>query len=79
MIMAFSFGISTLLTYSYYGVKCLGFLTKNSFGYIYNYIYVLSIIISAIVTLDIVMELLDLAFALMCIPNMIALNSGSKS
>ena len=54
VIMAFSFGISTLLTYSYYGVKCLGFLTKNSFGNIYNYIYVVSIIISAIVSLDIV-------------------------
>ena len=73
MIMAFSFGISTLLTYSYYGVKCLGFLTKNSFGNIYNYIYVLSIIISAIVSLDIVIGIIDVAFALMCIPNMIAL------
>jgi len=73
MIMAFSFGLSTLLTYSYYGVKCLGFLTKKSFGNLYNYIYILSIIISAIVTLDIVIGIIDVAFALMCIPNMIAI------
>ena len=73
MIMAFSFGLSTLLTYSYYGVKCLGFLTKKSLGNLYNYIYILSIIISAVVTLDIVIGIIDIAFALMCIPNMIAL------
>tara|TARA_Y100000817_G_scaffold180288_1_gene140981 strand:- start:601 stop:1263 length:663 start_codon:yes stop_codon:yes gene_type:complete len=73
MIMAFSFGLSTLLTYSYYGVKCLGFLTKKSLGNLYNYIYLLSIIISAVVTLDIVIGIIDIAFALMCIPNMIAL------
>ncbi|MEE3034781.1 MAG: amino acid carrier protein [Bacteroidota bacterium] len=72
MIMAFSFGISTLLTYSYYGVKCLGFLTKSSLGNLYNYIYIASIVVSAIVTLDIVIGIIDLAFALMCIPNMLA-------
>jgi len=72
MIMAFSFGLSTLLTYSYYGVKCLGFLTKPSWGNYYNYIYIASIIISAMVTVDIVIGIIDLAFALMCIPNMLA-------
>ena len=73
MIMVFVFGISTLFTYSYYGVKCLGFLTKPSWGKYYNYIYVLSIIISALVTVDIVIGIIDISFALMCIPNMIAL------
>ena len=32
------FGISTLLTYSYYGVKCYGFLTKPEKGKYYNII-----------------------------------------
>ena len=71
--MVFVFGISTLFTYSYYGVKCLGFLTKPSWGKYYNYIYVLSIIISALVTVDVVIGIIDISFALMCIPNMIAL------
>lgn len=72
MIMVFIFGISTLFTYSYYGVKCLGFLTNPKFGENYNYIYVLTIIISAVLTVDIVISIIDISFAMMCIPNMIA-------
>ena len=44
MIMVFIFGISTLLTYSYYGVKCFGFLTSIKYGHFYNYLYILSLI-----------------------------------
>ena len=73
MIMVFVFGISTLFTYSYYGLKCLGFLTKPSWAKYYNYVYVFTIVISALVTVDIVIGIIDISFALMCIPNMIAL------
>ena len=73
MIMVFVFGISTLFTYSYYGVKCFGFLSKISWGHYYNYFYIGSIILSAIVTVEVVIGIIDLSFALMCIPNMIAL------
>ena len=72
MLMVFVFGISTLFTYSYYGVKCLGFLITPKFGRNYNYIYVLTIIISALLTVDIVISIIDISFAMMCIPNMIA-------
>ena len=71
--MVLVFGISTLLTYSYYGVKCLNFLTKKKWGYLYNYIYLGSIVFSAVATVDVVIGLIDLSFALMCIPNMIAI------
>jgi AGCS family alanine or glycine:cation symporter len=67
------FGISTLLTYSYYGVKCFGFLTHPKWGRFYNYFYIGSIVLSAIVTVEVVIGVIDLAFALMCIPNMIAI------
>ena len=73
LLMVFVFGISTLFTYSYYGVKCFGFLTQKKWGIYYNYFYVGSIIISAIVTVEVVIGIIDLAFALMCIPNMLAL------
>jgi alanine or glycine:cation symporter, AGCS family len=73
LIMVFVFGISTLFTYSYYGVKCFGFLTKKKWGSYYNYFYVGSIIFSALVTVEVVIGIIDLAFALMCIPNMLAL------
>ncbi|MGB1448837.1 MAG: alanine/glycine:cation symporter family protein [Flavobacteriaceae bacterium] len=73
LLMVLVFGISTLFTYSYYGVKCLDFLTQKKWGYLYNYIYLGSIIFSAIATVDVVIGIIDLSFALMCIPNMIAI------
>ena len=73
LLMVFIFGISTLLTYSYYGVKCFGFLTRTSWGKYYNYFYIGSIIFSALATVEVVIGIIDLSFALMTIPNMIAI------
>lgn len=73
LVMVFIFGISTLFTYSYYGVKCFGFLTKKKWSKYYNYFYVGSIIFSSLVTVEVVIGIIDLAFALMCIPNMFAI------
>lgn len=73
LIMVLIFGISTLFTYSYYGVKCLDFLTGKKWGFIYNYVYLASIVFSAIATVDLVIGIIDLSFALMCIPNMISI------
>lgn len=73
LLMVFVFGVSTLFTYSYYGVKCFGFLTHKKWGHYYNYFYVGSIILSALVTVEVVIGIIDIAFALMCIPNMFAL------
>ena len=78
MLMVFVFGISTLLTYSYYGVKCFGFLTKIKYGHLYNYLYIVTIILSSVVTVELVIGLIDLSFALMTIPNMVAIIYLSK-
>jgi AGCS family alanine or glycine:cation symporter len=78
IVMISIFGISTLFTYSYYGVKCYGFLTTPKKGKYYNIIYVAAIIISSILTVEIVIGLIDIAFALMAIPNMIAIIYLSK-
>ena len=78
MIMGFIFGISTLLTYSYYGVKCFGFLTSIKYGHFYNYLYIFTIILSSVVTVELVIGLIDLSFALMTIPNMVAIIYLSK-
>ena len=78
LIMVLIFGISTLFTYSYYGVKCLDFLTGKKWGFMYNYIYLASIVFSAIATVDLVIGIIDLSFALMCIPNMISILFLSK-
>ncbi len=71
------FAVSTLFTYSFYGTQCLQFLigkAKNN----YNYIYIISIFVAAILSLDIVIGMIDLAFAIMSITNMIALIVLSK-
>jgi len=78
LLMVLVFGISTLFTYSYYGVKCLGFLSQRKWGYLYNYFYLFSIVLSAIATVDVVIGIIDLSFALMCIPNMLTILYLSK-
>ena len=72
MIIVSAFALSTLFTYSYYGTKCLSFLTNVKTGKLYNYIYVGSITFAAVASVDLVVNLIDLSFALMVIPNMIA-------
>ena len=61
IVMISIFGISTLFTYSYYGVKCYGFLTTPKKGKYYNIVYVAAIIISSILTVEIVIGLIDIA------------------
>ncbi len=72
MIAVTAFALSTILTYSYYGVKSLSFLAGNKIGKGFNYFYIITIIIAAIASVDLVVNLMDLAYALMLIPNMIA-------
>ena len=72
MIAVTAFALSTILTYSYYGVKSLSFLAGTKIGKGFNYFYIITIIIAAIASVDLVVNLMDLAYALMLIPNMIA-------
>lgn len=72
MLIVTAFALSTLFTYSYYGVKCLSFLTNARIGKIYNVYFVIMIIFAAVASLDLVKNLIDLSYALMVIPNMIA-------
>jgi AGCS family alanine or glycine:cation symporter len=72
MIIVTAFALSTLFTYSYYGVKSLSFLTNAKIGKFYNWYFVAMIVFAAIASLDLVKNLIDLSYALMVIPNMIA-------
>ncbi len=72
VIMVLVFAFSTLFSYSHYGTTCLGFLTKPKYGKYYNYIYIVSIIVSAVVKVDFAINLIDSAFALMAIPTVIS-------
>lgn len=66
------FAVSTLLSYSYYGVKCMSFMLGAKYGNLYNYIYIGTIVIGAVASLDFVVSLIDSGFALMAIPTMIS-------
>ena len=72
MLIVAAFALSTLFTYSYYGVKCLSFLTNARIGKYFNFYYIATITFAAIASVDLVINLIDLAYALMCIPNMLA-------
>ena len=71
VVAVFIFAFSTLFSYSHYGKTCLGFLTHPKYGKYYNYFYVLSIVVAAVVKLDFIINLVDSAFALMAIPTII--------
>ena len=66
------FSISSLFSYSYYGTKCAGFLFGADRKKYYSIFYLGSIILGAIASLDIIINLIDGFFALMAIPTMIA-------
>lgn len=66
------FAISSMLTYSYFGTKCLGFLIGAERQHYYNYFYVVTIIFGAIVSIDAVINLIDGMFAIMAIPTMVS-------
>jgi len=66
------FSISSLFSYSYYGSKCMSFLFGADKKHYYNYFYIISIIIGATTSLNMMINLIDGFFALMAIPTMTA-------
>lgn len=64
----FFFGTSTVLTYNYYGTKALGFLVGAEYQWLYNFLYVPSILAAAVVSIDAAVNLIDAMYALMAIP-----------
>ena len=71
IIAVLTFSLSTMLGYSYYGRKCISHLLGTKWKYYYNWFYVLMIIVASIASLDIAINFVDSAFALMVIPTMI--------
>jgi len=66
------FSMSTMFAFPYYGVKCLGFVAGTKYQNIYNYIFVIVILIGAVANLRVIIGLIDIAFALMAFPTVIA-------
>lgn len=65
------FSVSTMISYSYYSLKCSRYLFGYKFGSRYVYVYIASMFFGAIWSQDIVLNLLDTMFATMAIPTLI--------
>ena len=73
MAIVFCFAFSTMFSYSYYGQKCTSFLFGTRRIKYYNYYYLAMIVVAAVIPLDALVGLMDLAFALMACCTMFAL------
>lgn len=73
IIGAILFGYSTILGWAYYGERCTEYLLGESSIPYYRLLYTLVIIPGAILELDLVWGIADIANAFMAIPNLIAL------
>ncbi len=67
------FAFSSMFSYSYYGTKCASYLFGVRRGKYYIYFYLCVIIAASVVPLRMVVGFVDLTFALMAFPNMVAL------
>lgn len=69
-IVAFAF--STTLGWAYYGERCAEYLGGMKVIIPYRILYVASVVIAPLITLEIVWQLADMFNALMAIPNLVA-------
>ena len=72
VVIVLCFGLSTMFGYSYYGKKCFSYLFGADKGRWYEYYYLATLYIGAVWTASMVVNLVDTAYALMTIPNLIA-------
>lgn len=71
-LIVFFLSTSTVLTFWYYGSKCAEFLLGKKFEQGYVWFYLLLIIVGAVSSLAVVINLIDIMYALMAFPTMIS-------
>ena len=72
LIMVVVLSTTTVLTYSYYGSKCMGFLFGSRTEKYYLWGYMALVTAGAVASLDAVISLLDGVYAAMAIPTMLS-------
>lgn len=72
LMMVFVLSTTTVLTYWYYGSKCMGFLFGTAREKNYMWAYMALITVGAVVSMDAVINLLDGMYAIMAIPTMLS-------
>lgn len=66
------FATTTIFTYSFYGSQCASFVFGSKSINAYRMVFVLSIILIAVVSIESAVSLIDGSFALMAIPTMVS-------
>ena len=73
MIVAFIFAFSTMFSYSYYGIKSTNFLFGAKYAHYYNYFFLAMLVVGAMIPLSAVVDIIDIAFAMMAFCTMFTL------
>lgn len=68
MLSVLVFALSTIFTYSYYGHKCTNYLFGADKANYYNYFYLITIVLGAVASLEVVISFVDAMYAIMAIP-----------
>jgi AGCS family alanine or glycine:cation symporter len=68
MIAVIVFALSTIFTYSYYGHKCTNYLFGADKAKYYNYFYLITLVLGAVASLNVVISFIDAMYAIMAIP-----------
>jgi AGCS family alanine or glycine:cation symporter len=71
-VVVVMFAISSMISLSYYGLKCAQYLFGKRKGWYYVYFYLISLPLAAIWSQGVVLNIIDTAFALMAIPTVIS-------
>jgi len=72
LLMVFVLSTTTVMTYWYYGSKCMGFLFGTAKEKYYMWAYMAVITVGAVASMDAMINLLDGVYATMAIPTMIS-------
>ncbi len=72
VLIVMMFAVSTMVSYSYYGKRCFGWLFGAKRDGLYTWFYLAGIFVGAWWSADMVINLIDTALALMAAPNLIA-------
>jgi len=72
VVIVLLFGISTMFSYSYYGRKSFSYLFGPENGRIYEFFYLVMLFVGAVWSANMVVNLIDTTFAMMALPNMLA-------
>ncbi len=72
LVCVLFFSLSTMFAFPYYGAKCMSFLFGAHRQHWYNYIVLILIVVGAATAMDVVVNAMDTAYALMGFPTMIS-------